>query len=107
MREARRPPWGRGLAGRRALLVLLAVTVARIGVSGGGLGAGPAEIVRHAERTDKVVALTFDDGWSPERCERILEILLEHEVPATWSPTRCTWSTSRRTARSDTLDAAG
>ena len=86
MREARRPPWGRGLAGRWALLVRLAVAVAIIGAPGGGLGAGPAEIVRRAERDGRVVALTFDDGWSPERCGRILDILLEHDVPATWFP---------------------
>jgi peptidoglycan/xylan/chitin deacetylase (PgdA/CDA1 family) len=86
MREARRPPWGRGLAGRWALLVPLITALASIGAPEPGLGAGPAEIVRRAERTDRVIALTFDDGWSPARCERILDILLEHGVPATWFP---------------------
>ena len=67
MREAWRPPMGRGipLVARRALLVLLIVALAGIGAPQLGFGGGSAEIVRHAERTDKVVALTFDDGWKP------------------------------------------
>jgi peptidoglycan-N-acetylglucosamine deacetylase len=44
------------------------------------------KIVRHGPRTDNVVALTFDDGWSLGRCEAILSILEREHVPATFMP---------------------
>ena len=37
-------------------------------------------------RDEKVVALTFDDGWSTPRCHKILEILVLEKVPATFFP---------------------
>jgi chitooligosaccharide deacetylase len=30
--------------------------------------------------------LTFDDGYAPERCLEIADILTEHAIPATWFP---------------------
>jgi peptidoglycan-N-acetylglucosamine deacetylase len=47
----------------------------------------PAAVVRHGDREDKVVALTFDDGWDPENVERILRILQREQVNATFFPT--------------------
>lgn len=50
------------------------------------LGAGPARVVTRGPTTDKVIALTFDDGWNADRCMEIHDILVEHGVPATWFP---------------------
>ena len=33
-----------------------------------------------------MVALTFDDGWSTPRCQKILDILVAQNVPATFFP---------------------
>jgi peptidoglycan/xylan/chitin deacetylase (PgdA/CDA1 family) len=44
------------------------------------------KIVRHGPRTDNVVALTFDDGWSLSRCQAILSILEREHVAATFFP---------------------
>jgi peptidoglycan-N-acetylglucosamine deacetylase len=46
----------------------------------------PARVVFHGPRTEKVIALTFDDGWSTQRCETILSILESRRVPATFFP---------------------
>ena len=50
--------------------------------------ADPAEpaVVTHGPRDEKVVALTFDDGWSTPRCQKILDTLVAHDVPATFLP---------------------
>jgi peptidoglycan/xylan/chitin deacetylase (PgdA/CDA1 family) len=45
-----------------------------------------ATAVYHGARTTKVVALTFDDGYSPYRVRQILAILLKYKVPATFFP---------------------
>jgi peptidoglycan-N-acetylglucosamine deacetylase len=51
---------------------------------------GPAPIdpaptlIRHGPRTDRVVALTFDDGWSPTTLRQIYRILVRERVPATF-----------------------
>ena len=45
-----------------------------------------ARVVSHGPRDDKVVALTFDDGWSTPRCQKILDILVAQNVPATFFP---------------------
>jgi len=74
------------LARLRALLVAFALLIALVGGQAGTLAAESARVVRRADTTDRVVALTFDDGWHAGRCERIFDILLEHEVPATWFP---------------------
>jgi len=34
----------------------------------------------------RTVALTFDDGWDPDRCAAIADTLTTFEVPATWFP---------------------
>lgn len=47
---------------------------------------GTARVLRHGPRADKVVALTFDDGWGRAANERILRILVAEKVPATFFP---------------------
>jgi peptidoglycan/xylan/chitin deacetylase (PgdA/CDA1 family) len=47
--------------------------------------ADPA-VVTHGPRDEKVIALTFDDGWSTPRCQKILETLVAQKVPATFFP---------------------
>lgn len=42
------------------------------------------EIKHQARVTDKVVALTFDDGPTPQKTEQILQILAEQQIPATF-----------------------
>ncbi len=44
---------------------------------------GPT-VIWHGSRADRVVALTFDDGWSPQNLRRIYRILLRDHVPATF-----------------------
>ena len=45
--------------------------------------AGP-RVVYHGPRTDRVVALTFDDGYAPANVQRIFEELKKANVPATF-----------------------
>ena len=49
-------------------------------------GAAGAIVVSNGSRARPVVALTFDDGISPANCRRILAILVEEGVPATFFP---------------------
>ena len=49
-------------------------------------GAPLAKVVHHGSRTAKVVALTFDDGWSAPDVRRILAILEQAKVNATFFP---------------------
>jgi peptidoglycan/xylan/chitin deacetylase (PgdA/CDA1 family) len=46
----------------------------------------PAEAVYHGPRDQKVVALTFDDGWGRRTLRRILRILRQQHVNATFFP---------------------
>jgi peptidoglycan/xylan/chitin deacetylase (PgdA/CDA1 family) len=41
-------------------------------------------VIRHGPRTERVVALTFDDGWSPSTLRQIYRILVREHVPATF-----------------------
>ena len=50
------------------------------------VAADDTRVVSHGPRDQKVVALTFDDGWSTPRCHKILEILVLEKVPATFFP---------------------
>lgn len=47
---------------------------------------GLARVLRHGPRTQKVVALTFDDGWGRDASARILAVLIAEKVPATFFP---------------------
>ena len=64
-----------------AVAVLLLLALAPRDVA-----ADDAAVVSHGPRDDKVIALTFDDGWSTPRCQKILEILVKHKVSATFFP---------------------
>ena len=64
------------------LMVLLAA-------GGDSAAAGSPAIARlasHGSRAVKKIALTFDDGASPENCRRILAELVDARVPATFFP---------------------
>jgi peptidoglycan/xylan/chitin deacetylase (PgdA/CDA1 family) len=50
-------------------------------------GTVPADVVSHGSRTEKKVALTFDDGTNPENVHRIFGILYGARVNATFFPT--------------------
>jgi len=50
-------------------------------------GTVPATVVSHGDRSKKQVALTFDDGTNPENVHRILGILYDSKVNATFFPT--------------------
>jgi peptidoglycan/xylan/chitin deacetylase (PgdA/CDA1 family) len=41
-------------------------------------------VVGHGPRTERVVALTFDDGYGPATVRRLFRVLLREEVPATF-----------------------
>jgi peptidoglycan/xylan/chitin deacetylase (PgdA/CDA1 family) len=45
-----------------------------------------ASIVRHVATDRKIIALTFDDGWSPSRALKIDEILRQYGATATYLP---------------------
>lgn len=61
------------------LVALLALLIAATPVTA-------AITIYHGSRTAKVVALTFDDGYSPARVRQILAILVKNHVPATFFP---------------------
>ncbi len=51
-----------------------------------GLAQAAAPVLTHLDTNDKVIALTFDDGWDSSTCEKVRLILLDHEVVATIFP---------------------
>ena len=75
-------------AGWRASLVAVCLVLAWLaaGVPSAAGVAGVA-LVTHGSRDRPRIALTFDDGVSPENCRRILAILVGDNVPATFFPT--------------------
>jgi peptidoglycan/xylan/chitin deacetylase (PgdA/CDA1 family) len=52
----------------------------------GPRGTVPAAVAYHGPRDEKVVALTFDDGWGGRNLRRILRTLVEKHVNATFFP---------------------
>ena len=52
----------------------------------GRRGLEPAAVVFHGSRDEKVVALTFDDGWGTRSTRKILRILQDKHVNATFFP---------------------
>jgi len=46
----------------------------------------PASVVFHGARDEKVVALTFDDGWGGRSLRRLLRVLQDKHVNATFFP---------------------
>jgi peptidoglycan/xylan/chitin deacetylase (PgdA/CDA1 family) len=52
-----------------------------------GVSAAPVATPRvawHGPRTERVVALTFDDGWNPRTLRQVHQVLLRERVPATF-----------------------
>lgn len=73
---------GRKLMLRKSLLVaLIALLIFPVGVA----QAAPT-VLTQAKTADKVIALTFDDGWDNRTCELVRQILTEHGVIATIFP---------------------
>jgi peptidoglycan/xylan/chitin deacetylase (PgdA/CDA1 family) len=60
-------------------LVLLLVLVVSLGIE-----AQASSVIRHGPRDQPWVALTFDDGYSVERCARIVRTLRAKRAPATF-----------------------
>ena len=50
------------------------------------VSAGYATVVRHVSTDNKIIALTFDDGWSPSRALKIDAILQQYGAAATFLP---------------------
>jgi len=48
--------------------------------------AGMAKMVRYVDTSNKIIALTFDDGYSPSRAEKIAAILDQFGATATFFP---------------------
>ena len=80
-------------AGPRNMDVPMAPLVSRVGEPGGTAAAAHVDsstataaprVVYHGPRTDRVVALTFDDGYAPANVQRIFEELKKANVPATF-----------------------
>jgi peptidoglycan/xylan/chitin deacetylase (PgdA/CDA1 family) len=68
-------------------LLLVALIVAGALLAAGTASASGEAIVRSSgPRTRPVIALTFDDGNSPDNCRRILAELVARRVPATFFP---------------------
>jgi peptidoglycan/xylan/chitin deacetylase (PgdA/CDA1 family) len=77
------------VSGRRAASVIAALLVVLLGTGGipnAGAASPTARVVNHGSRAMRTVALTFDDGASPENCRRILAELVARGVPATFFP---------------------
>jgi peptidoglycan/xylan/chitin deacetylase (PgdA/CDA1 family) len=71
--------------GIRELAVVLAALLLAI-VLVDPVAAAPFAVASHGPRTDRVVALTIDDGYSPKACRAIFDILERRHVPATFFP---------------------
>jgi len=86
----RRPPIDprrrSGIHARSAIATILACAVLGLAAVAPTLAAGPARAVYNGSRSQRVVALTFDDGWSRVNDQRILDVLVSEKVTATWFP---------------------
>ncbi len=68
---------------------LLASGLAALGLLAASLvpaNGATVELVSNGSRAEHIIALTFDDGVSPANCRRILAILVDEHVPATFFP---------------------
>ena len=77
---------GRQAPVRRMVVLLGLLLVTLLGSSGPAAGFSSATVVFSGSRAHKVVALTFDDGWSPQNCLKIYNTLVSKHVTATWFP---------------------
>jgi peptidoglycan/xylan/chitin deacetylase (PgdA/CDA1 family) len=71
---------------RAVSFALLVGILASLLATSPAAAAGQATIVRRGDRTQKVIALTFDDGWSPARTLEIVQILDKYGATATFFP---------------------
>jgi peptidoglycan/xylan/chitin deacetylase (PgdA/CDA1 family) len=81
----------RRLKVRRWVVVSAVVLVVVVGAAAGLFALSNARtfqafggLTSRVETSEKVVALTFDDGPDPAGAQRILDVLAEHGVPATF-----------------------
>jgi peptidoglycan-N-acetylglucosamine deacetylase len=70
----------------RALRVGFIATLVAVLAAAPPTLASSAQVIRHGDRSGKVIALTFDDGWSAKRTARIVAILDRYGVTATFFP---------------------
>jgi peptidoglycan/xylan/chitin deacetylase (PgdA/CDA1 family) len=94
------PPWAgqgsqsvdRHLSVRTASRLRAAIAGALLGLTALALLAPPSAdagisyLVFHGTRSQPVIALTFDDGWSVSNTQRIFDILQRRKVKATFFP---------------------
>lgn len=79
-------PTGRGTALLLALVLLLTASpTGAAAIVPGGTAPAPV-IITHGPRTEKVIALTIDDGYDPAACLRMASILRARGATATWFP---------------------
>jgi peptidoglycan/xylan/chitin deacetylase (PgdA/CDA1 family)/pimeloyl-ACP methyl ester carboxylesterase len=75
------------LASTPALVALVGLLASLLlGVVASPTAAGGGSVVSRGPDTNRTVALTFDDGYAPERCLQIADILTDFGIPATWFP---------------------
>lgn len=72
--------------GGRSLGLALAGAIVVLAIAAGPALAATAVVYRYGDRTQKIVALTFDDGYSASRSLRIAEILDGYGITATFMP---------------------
>jgi peptidoglycan/xylan/chitin deacetylase (PgdA/CDA1 family) len=70
----------------RAVRAGLVATLAAVATLATVAPASATTVVFHGPRSERVVALTFDDAWSPPIVRRILSILSREHVHATFFP---------------------
>ena len=80
----RRTPWGMHGLGLAALLAVFLVGTGIGGALAPGAGPRPVRTVRSVSVPVKAVALTFDDGPSPEWTPQILSVLQQYGARATF-----------------------
>jgi peptidoglycan/xylan/chitin deacetylase (PgdA/CDA1 family) len=83
-REFLRLGVGAGLAGLALPLSLRTAIAEEAAVAPSG--STSARILSHGDRSKRVLALTIDDGWSPERVRQLFDILQRANVAATFMP---------------------
>jgi peptidoglycan-N-acetylglucosamine deacetylase len=77
----------RGVAASRAARAVLIGMLSGVALfASTGPANAAASVVYHGSRSERVVALTFDDAWSPPVVRRILSILAREHVAATFFP---------------------
>lgn len=78
---------GRSRAHGLRAITVLGLLVAIMVASPGSVAAGTwARVVYSGDRDERIVALTFDDGWGIEPCRRIRRILAQAGATATFFP---------------------